>query len=174
MAKVAFSKVTPIKTIEPVIIKIGDIEITVIQYLPVDDKAQLISELLSYTIDSTGAYNPMRLEIWFKVLLIRYYTNINITDKQLENISKVFDALELNYVCDSVIKAIPTREYELLWDAAQKCANNIVSYNNSLAGMINMINADYAIAKDDIDKTIEKIEDPEKLTTVKEILDKIG
>jgi len=40
--------------------------------------------------------------------------------------------------------------------------------------MINMINADYAIAKDDIDKTIEKIEDPEKLTTVKEILDKIG
>jgi len=78
----------------------------------------LISELLSYTIDSTGAYNPMRLEIWFKVLLIRYYTNINITDKQLENISKVFDALELNHVYDSVIKAIPTREHELLWDAA--------------------------------------------------------
>jgi len=30
MAKVAFSKVTPIKSVEPVIIKIGDTEINVI------------------------------------------------------------------------------------------------------------------------------------------------
>lgn len=174
MAKVAFSKVTPIKAIDAKSIQLGEITVKVIQYLPVDDKAQLISELLSYTIDSTGAYNPMRLKIWFDVLLLKYYSDINITDKQLENVSKLYDALVINNIIDTVVENIPNNEYKMLWSSAVMCAKNIVNFNNSLVGMLNTINADYAIAKDDIDKTIDKIENPEALKTVKEILEKVG
>lgn len=174
MAKVSYTKLTPIKKIEPINITINNVEISVIQYLPIDEKTDLISEVLNNVIDLTGQYNPVRFKVWFEVMMIKYYTNISITDKLLENISKLYDALEQNKVISQVLAAIPEEEYTDIYSAAEDCAHNIVDYNTSLLGMVQAINTDYQLTKSDIDQTVEKIENPENLTLVKNILEKIN
>ena len=174
MAKIAYTKLTPIKKIEPITIKINDIDVTVVQYLPIDEKTNLISDTLNNVIDLTGQYNPVRFNVWFKIMILKYYTNISITDKLLENISKLYDAFEQNDVINQVIAAIPEKEYSEIYSAAEDCAYNIVQYNTSLLGMVQAINTDYQLTKTDIDQTVEKIQNPENLTLVKDILEKIN
>lgn len=174
MAKVQYTKVTPIKKIDPVTFDLDGNEITVIQYLPITEKTNLIGEVLNAVIDTTGYYNPVRLEVWFNVMVIKYYTNISITDKQMEDIAKVYDALSMNKVFEAVISHIPAEEYEAVFDAVEECANNIVNFNSSLLGMVSAINTDYQITKEGIDETVAKIENPDNLTMVKDILEKIG
>ena len=64
MAKVSLKAVTPIKKVDPQIIKIGEQEVEVIQYLPVNDKLALVERVLNLTIDDTGFLNPVRLEVY--------------------------------------------------------------------------------------------------------------
>ena len=174
MAKVQYTKVTPIKKIEPVTFDLDGNEITVIQYLSIDEKTNLISDVLNAVLDGTGYYNPVRLEVWFNIMVIKYYTNISITDKQMEDITKVYDLLSMNNVFEAVIAHIPAEEYEAIFNAVEECAQNVVNFNTSLLGMVSAINTDYQITKEGIDETVAKIENPDNLTMVKDILEKIG
>ena len=113
MAKISFNKLTPIKSIDPTIITIGENEITVELYLPMADKAAFVERVLNAVIDDTGFINPMRLDVMFHIELIKTYTNISITDKMMENPSKVYDLLVLNNVLSSVLEVIQRRNMKI-------------------------------------------------------------
>lgn len=174
MAKISFNKLTPIKSIDPTIITIGENEITVERYLPMADKAAFVERVLNAVIDDTGFINPMRLDVMFHIELIKTYTNISITDKMMENPSKVYDLLALNHVLSSVLEAIPEEEYEDLMNDVGECAKHTVDYLNSFAGMIKNIVANYDTTKMNVEEIMQTLDDPEKIGLVKDILDKIG
>ena len=174
MAKISFNKLTPIKSIDPTIITIGENEITVERYLPMADKAAFVERVLNAVIDDTGFINPMRLDVMFHIELIKTYTNISITDKMMENPSKVYDLLVLNNVLSSVLEVIPEEEYEDLMNDVGECAKHTVDYLNSFAGMIKNIVANYDTTKMNVEEIMQTLDDPEKIGLVKDILDKIG
>lgn len=174
MAKISFNKLTPIKSVEPTIVTIGENEITVERYLSMADKAAFVERVLNAVIDDTGFINPMRLDVMFHIELIKTYTNISITDKMMENPSKVYDLLVLNNVLSVVLEAIPEEEYEDLMNDVGECAKHTIDYLNSFAGMIKNVVANYDATKMNVEEIMKTLDDPEKIGLVKDVLDKIG
>ena len=174
MAKISLSKIAPIKKIDPVTIKIGEEEVIVAQYLSIDDKIALIERVLNVTVDDTGFFNPMRLEVYFHLEIIRTYTNISITDNMMANPTKTYDLLIMNQILDAVLEAIPEEEYEFLFNTAEDCATHITEYNNSIMGVLHSTSQDYAKTSVDFNKLLEDLDDPAKIGFVKEVLEKLG
>ena len=174
MAKVSFNKLTPVKSVEPTTITIGENEITVERYLPMADKAAFVERVLNTVIDDTGFINPMRLDVMFHIELIKTYTNISITEKMMETPSKVYDLLVLNHILSSVLEVIPEEEYEDLMNDVGECAKHAVDYFNSFAGMIKNITENYNTTEMNVEKIMNTLGDPSQIGLVKDILDKIG
>ena len=113
MAKVSFANLK-LKTKDEVnTIKIGDTEVEVLQYLPIDEKADFIAITVQKAMEN-GVINPVRFEQWFGLNLMYLYTNFNFTDKQKEDPSKLYDILESNGIIDMVYEAIPIAETNLM------------------------------------------------------------
>ena len=153
---------------------INEQEIEVIQYMPIQDKLAMIERILNQTIDNTGFLNPVRLEVYTVLEIISAYTNINITDKMMENAPKTYDSFMINGVIDAIIEAIPEDEYNAIFDAIEDCAEHTVSYLNSFVGMMKTITEDYGATKMDIESLSNVLDDPDKIGLVKDILEKIG
>lgn len=176
MAKtnISVSKITPIKQVNPIMVNINEQEVEIIQYLPVQDKLAMIERILNYTIDNTGFLNPVRLEVYTVLEIISTYTNINITEKMMENAPKTYDSFMINGIIDAVIEAIPEDEYNAVFDAIEDCAEHTVNYLNSFAGIMKTVTTDYEAAKMDVDGLMQDLGDPDKIGLVKDILEKIG
>lgn len=155
-------------------ITVNEQEIEVAQYMPIQDKLAMIERILNFTIDNTGFLNPVRLEVFTVLEIISTYTNINITDKMMENAPKTYDSLMINGVIDAIIEAIPEDEYNAVFDAIEDCAEHTVGYLNSFVGMMKTITEDYGATKMDIESLSNVLDDPDKIGLVKDILEKIG
>lgn len=155
-------------------ITINEQEIEVIQYLPIQDKLAMIERILNLTIDNTGFLNPVRLEVYTILEIIATYTNINITDKMMENAPKTYDSFMINGVIDAIIEAIPEDEYNAVFDAIEDCAEHTVSYLNSFVGMMKTITENYDATKMSVEEIMNTLDDPDKIGLVKDILEKIG
>lgn len=153
---------------------VNEQEIEVAQYMPIQDKLAMIERILNLTIDNTGFLNPVRLEVYTVLEIISTYTNINITDKMMENAPKTYDSLMINGVIDAIIEAIPEDEYNAVFDAIEDCAEHTVSYLNSFVGMMKTVTEDYSATKMNVDEMVNALGDPEQIGLVKDILEKIG
>lgn len=175
MAKVNLKKITPINSIPTEEIELNDgIIVNVNQYLPITDKMTLIESVLNAAVDDTGFFSPMRLKIFYTIELLRFYTNISITDKMMEAPDKLYDAICLNQLDNSLLSHIPESERHTLWTGINDCANAISTYQNSFLGMLKTISKDYDATKLDIDSLMASLDQPDKIGLVKDILDKIG
>lgn len=174
MAKISLSKLTPVKKVEPKTIVIAEQEIVVEQYLPVQEKMVMLENVLNHTIDETGFFNPTRLEVFFTLYLIKTYTNISITDKMIEDAVKTFDLLEMNGIVDTVVKAIPDEEYNMLFNATEETVEHVSAHLTSFAGTMKAVLADYSATQMDLDTMSKTLNDPEQIGLLKNIIEKIG
>jgi hypothetical protein len=174
MAKVSLNKITPIKSVDPVTVMIGENEITIEQYLPINEKLAFTERVLAATLDDTGFLNPVRLDVYMNLEIIKTYTNISITDKMMENAPKTYDLLLLNNIIETVISNIPEEEYNDLYDAVESCAEHTIQYLNSFVGMMKTISDNFDATKMNVEEIMSTLDQPDKVGLVKDILDKIG
>lgn len=174
MAKISIKDITPIKTIAPKVLKIENKVIEIEQYLPLEKKAKLIESVLGESVDDIGFFSPMRLDTFFKLELMRFYTNLSITDKMLESPEKLFDALEMNGILAQIMDVIPIQEIDALRSCIVKCAESITAYQNSFVGAMKSITKDYDATKLNVEDIMKTLDQPDKIGLVKEILEKIG
>lgn len=174
MAKVSLNKITPIKDIDPKIITIEDNKIEVIQYLPITDKLALVEKVLNLSLDPTGFFNPVRLEIYTNLEIIRTYSNVSITDKMMENAAKTYDLLTMNNIINTIIMAIPEEEYATLLNAIEECTQATLQYMTSFVGMVKTIAEDYKNSKMNVDDIMKTLNSPNEIGLLKEILEKVG
>lgn len=174
MAKVSLSKITPIKKMDIVTVEIGDQVVEVEQYLPIQEKANLVETVLNSTIDDTGFFNPLKMEVYFLLNLIKYYTNISLTEKMMEDAQKTYDLLELNGIFDKVIAVMPEDEYQTVFDACDEASKHVVAYLNSAAGILHTITTDYQASQINVDKIMASLNNTEDIGFLKEVLEKIG
>lgn len=179
MSKIAFSKLKlklPIDTVE-VVIGEGDSAITleVKQYLPQNEKAELIQYVITNSLDdTTGCFSPIRLETYFSLAIAKWYGQITFTDKQLSDAAKTYDLLESNEVFDKIMCAIPSAEYKFLNAAVNDTANDIARFNNSFAGMITAMSGDASAMDSQLTEIFEKIKNKEGLEELSAIRDIMG
>ena len=174
MSKISLKDVTPIKAIPPQEIEINGKKVLVEQYLPLEKKAAMIERILANSVDETGFISPVRLEVFFRLEVVRCYSNISITDKMMEQPEKLFDQLVMNKVIGAVSCGMPTEEWEYIEKSVNKCAKAVQAYQNSFVGVMKAINKDYDATKLNVEELMATLDQPDKVGLVKEILEKIG
>lgn len=175
MAKVSFSKLGLKKKNETIKVQLTDeIEIEVSQYLPVNDKLKLIAEVLNKSVDENHFANPVKIEVVGTIEMIQAYTNLNFTDKQLEDPAKLYDLLEQNDIVNKIMAAIPTNEYEFVITGIDNTIKAFYEYQNSIYGIIETVGQDYSNLDLDATSIQQKIGNPENLELLRNVLSKLG
>lgn len=176
MAKIAYSKLGLNKIVnkEPSIIKFNDQQIEVVQYLPIEKKLDLISDIINSSLDDNTYYNPCRIEIFMLTKIIEAYTNLTITDKQKEDIFKFYDQLVASGFAEKVLNNIPVVDYNFIYRSVTKTIKNIYQQKNSALGILESISTDYSNLSLDASEIQSKLADPENLELLRAVLTKLG
>lgn len=175
MAKVTFNKLNLTKNTEIKNIDINENIIEVRQYLPVEEKLELISYIVNMAHDEDYNFsNPVKIEVFAGIGIIKYYTNITFTEKQLENPAKIYDLLNSNNVINNVIAAIPSNEYDELRAGIEDTIKSIYQYQNSALGILDTIGQDYSDLNLEADIINEKLSNPDNMKLLRDVLAKLG
>ena len=110
-------------------------EIEVLDYLPIEDKYDLIMITLQKSLED-GYYNPIKIDQFFHLHLIYMYTNINFTDKQKEDENKLYDSLKSNGLIDAFLEQFSEDDYNELYYWMTDVKEEIISYKRSISSLI--------------------------------------
>ena len=175
MAKVAFTKLGLKKKDEVKNVDLNGVTIEVKQYLPVNDKLDLISRVLNASHDQSANFaNPIQLEVIGTIEIIMTYTNLSFTEKQKEDYAKLYDLFEENGIIDLIIAEIPEREYNYIIDGINETADAVYKYQNSVLGILESATKDYSNLEFDASQIQSMLADPSNISLVREVLSKLG
>ena len=116
-------------------------QIEVLQYLPIEDKYDLIMITLQKAKEN-GIYNDLKLDMYFALHIVYMYTNLSFTDKQKENESKIYDTLKSNGFFDKLLPIIPESEYDDLISSMKQIMQDELEYNTTAAAVIKNLISD--------------------------------
>lgn len=136
MAKVSYANLK--LKVEDSVKKIEGTEIEVLQYLPIEDKYDLIKIALQKS-RIEGLNSPIILDMYFHLFIVYMYTNISFTDKQKENEYKIYDSLKSNGILDKVLEAVPENEYNDLITFLAEELELKERYDLSVSGLISRV-----------------------------------
>ena len=173
MAKLAFSKLGLKVNNEITNIHFNDQVIEVKQYISVNDKLKLISDVINKSVDEHSFCNPVKVNVFAALGIIEYYTNISFTDKQKEDPVKLYDLFQSNGLLAKIIDTIPVEESKELMAGIWDSTEAIYTYRNSIMGILDNVSNDYDNVNVDVNKTIEQIKNLDH-SFLSEVMDKLG
>lgn len=174
MAKIGFAKLGLKPNSNIVIVEVCGQDIEVKQYLPVEEKLDIIITVLELSHDQNNFSNPIKVQVYAALEIVERYTNINFTEKQKENPTKLYDLLTGNKVLDKIIEAIPQDEYDNLIQGIYTTIDSVYSYQNSIMGILENVSADYSSLDLDATTIHKKLADPNNMELLKGIMTKLG
>ena len=174
MAKIPFTKLQLKKKNEVKEFTYNEQVITVKQYLPIQEKLALIGRVINFAADEYNFANPVKLDMYLALEIVYTYTNLSFTEKQKEDITKLYDLLEENQIFEKVIELIPEEEYSTLWDGVVEISENIYAYQTSVLGILDTVSRDYSNLDLEATDIQKKLNDPENMALLKSILTKLG
>lgn len=174
MAKLAFSKLGLKLNNNVGIINYNDLTIEVKDYLPVNDKLAVISNVINNSIDDNGYYNEGKVRVYFVLEVMDAYTNLSFTDKQREDPCKLYDLIVGNEIWARVWDMIIASEKEYLETCLRKTIKSIYEYKNSVMGILENVSQDYSDLNLDATTIQQALGDPNNLTLLKDVLTKLG
>ena len=174
MAKVSLTKLglkvnQDIKNIE-----FNEQIIEVKQYLPINEKLELISSVINSAADENNFSNPVKENAFLTLEILYHYTNINFTDKQKEDPVKLYDLVVSSGLVNKVTDLIPEEELDEVINGVAQSVKAIYTYRNSVLGILESISKDYSNLDLDATEIQEKLADPENMAFLKQVLTKLG
>ena len=174
MAKLAFSKLGLKNNNQVVNINYNEQIIEIKQYISVNDKLKLISDVINNTVNEHSFCNPVKVKVYLSIGIVENYTNISFTEKQKEDIVKLYDLIQSNGLFDKILAAIPDEEFNDLLNSTWDSIDAIYTYNNSAMGVIENIGSNYKDMNLDVEEIQQKLANGENVEFLKEILNKLG
>ena len=174
MAKLGFNKLGLSKNNEIVNLMWNEQKIEIVQYLPIDQKLILINEVINESADLKGYYAPFRLDVFMTIGIIQHYTNITFTEKQKEDLGKLYDLLISSGLYKEIITKIPKEEIDYIKSNIKETIDSIYEYKNSVLGILDAVANDYKNVTFDAEKIQAVLESGKGLETVKEVVDNLG
>ena len=148
--------------------------IEVKQYLPVNDKLELIGNVINSAHDENNFSNPVKVSVFTTLEIMYAYTNINFTEKQKEDPTKLYDMLISSGFACEVFRAIPKEEYHEIVSGVEDSIEAIYTYRNSVLGILDNITNDYDGMNLDATNIYNKLADPDNMDLIKQVLTKLG
>ena len=164
MAKVSYANMKLKMNESTKEVQLGEIKIEVKQYLPIEEKYSFLNIVLQNSLEN-DIYHPVKVDMYFHLYLVYLYTNINFTDKQKEDESKLFDVLLTNGVIGSVIANLPKDEYDVLVSLLNQMIEKNEKYKTTFAGVVGRFINDLPAQADAAMKIVENF-DPNKFQEV--------
>ena len=174
MAKIGFTKLGLKPNNEIQYIEFNEQTIEVKQYLPVEEKLELITNVLELSHDQNNFSNPVKVSVYTTLEIVEKYTNVNFTEKQKENLTKLYDLLVGNGFAAAVIKAIPEPEYDEILTGIKQTIKSVYEYQNSILGILDTVSQDYSNLNLDATEIQKKLADPNNMELLKGIMTKLG
>lgn len=173
MAKQAFSKLNLKVNNNISTIIINDIEIEVKKYLPMSEKMELVANIINAAADDNNFANPMKLEIFTALEIIYAYTNLSFTEKQKEDPAKLYDLFITNGIVGAVSNIIGDEKI-IIEEYVKECTNAIYTYKNSVLGLLEAVSQDYSNLNLNAADIQQKLNDPENMELLRNVLTKLG
>lgn len=175
MAKVSFTKLQKEIEKQAITIDFNDEVIEVQQFLPSASKLAFIANVALNSINTDPNYaNQLKIKIYFMMELIVWYTNIEFSQEELENVTLIYDNMVSSGLMEKIISNIPENEKKELWDGITLTIENIYKYQNSALGILSAIQDKYDFTSLDLAKLQEQIKNPENLQLLKEVSSHLG
>lgn len=174
MAKIGLNKLGLSKNTEVKELTWNGQKIEILQYLPLEKKLEVISDIINNSVDLQGYYAPYRLDLFTTIAIVQYYTNITFTEKQKEDIGKLYDLLVSSNLYAEIKNRISESEINYINENVEKTIVSIYSYRNSVLGIMDAINKDYKNTVFDVEKIQNVLGEGKGLETVREVLDNLG
>ena len=174
MAKVSLTKLglkvnQDIKNIE-----FNEQIIEVKQYLPINEKLELISSVINSAADENNFSNPVKENVFLTLEILYHYTNINFTDKQKEDPVKLYDLVVSSGLVNKVTDLIPEEELDEVINGVAQSVKATYAYRNSALGILESISQDYSALNLDATEIQQKLADPDNMALLKQVLTKLG
>lgn len=119
-------------------------------------------------------YNVGKINIFKDIAIVQHFTNIEITEEQLEDPAHLWDLLASSGLMNMIYELIPEDVLDwftrTLWDTV----NSIYKYQDSVMGILDIVTTDYQNLNFDVKELQENISNPENLTLLKDIVTKLG
>ena len=174
MAKIAFTKLGLVQNKTTKTINYNGQDIEIKQYLPINDKLALISNVINLSADENNFANPMKVSVYSVLEIIEKYANINFTEKQKEDPCKLYDLFVGNGLSTKILNAIPTEELAELLTGIDDSIEAVYKYRNSVMGVLDVIQGDYSNMSLDAQNIQQSIADPDNLALLKDVMTKLG
>ena len=176
MAKISFSKLGLSKNTEIKNFEYNGQNIEVKQYLPINDKATLVAQILNYTLNNgeNRFANPLQIEVMTLINVIEKYTNINFTDKQKEDPAKLYDLIVSSGLWKIILDNMNIEDYTALLNYCDEAIESYYNYHNSVFGILDSINTDYNKMNLDATEIQKALGDPENIALLRDVLTKLG
>ena len=148
--------------------------IEVKQYLPINEKLELISSVINSAADENNFSNPVKENLFLTLEILYHYTNINFTDKQKEDPVKLYDLVVSSGLVNKVTDLIPEEELDEVINGVAQSVKAIYTYRNSVLGILESISKDYSALNLDATEIQQKLADPDNMALLKQVLTKLG
>ena len=135
--------------------------------MPVQEKLELIGNVVMQAHEQDANYsNPVKSDVYTELEMVFAYTNISFTDKQKEDLPKLYDMLKSSGAIDEIIKNIPEAEVNAIFSGVRRSIESVYKYQNSVLGLLDTITTDYADLDLDITKLQEKLNNTNNIELV--------
>ncbi len=142
----------------------GGQKVEVLQYLPAQDKYDLLMVTLQKSLEN-GAYNECKLNLYFELNLVYMYTNISFTEKQREDEFKLYDTLKSNGFYEQFFQVINEDEYNELFTQLNAIKDASSANRMSVGAVISQLIEDLPANAETAAKIVESF-DPKQFKAV--------
>lgn len=139
-------------------------------YLPIEELGELVQNIVNYSVDDKGYYNPMKIHMFTTVETFFACAEIKLTEKQRENYTKLYDEL----TDSEIYRFVPMSIYQQVTGYVSEVIRAIYEYKNSVYGIMDSMANDYKDLGAEAEEIQKNLSDPENLKLVKDVLSKLG
>ena len=175
MAKLSFTKLSLQKNIQVKDWNFNDQSIEVKQYLPIKERMDIAQSVIQQVINFNNEFlNEFAFHMYMDLAIVFNYTNLSFTDKQKEDLYKLYDLLVGSGFMKELKKQVDCNQTDDLEVYTYETLNEYYKYHNSVYGIMDAMNQNYSNLNLDVNELQDKISNPESLSLVKDILTKMG
>ena len=175
MAKVPFTKLKCKINTDEIPVQIGDETIAVKQYLPIQEKLSLIGRVIEYAHEQDYNYsNPVKTDVIMELEIVFVYTNISFTDKQKEDLPKLYDMLKSSGILKIILDSIPEEEYISILCGIENTVEAIYKYQNSVLGLLDGIKKSYNETEFNIEEMQEAVKELANSPVLNKVISYLG
>lgn len=175
MAKLSFTKLSLQKNIQAKDWNFNDQSIEVKQYLPIKERMDIVQSVIQQVINFNNEFlNEFAFHMYMDLAIVFNYTNLSFTDKQKEDLYKLYDLLVGSGFMKELKKQVNCNQTDDLEVYTYETLNGYYKYRNSIYGIMDIMSSDYGSLATEAESLRKSITDPNSLGILKETLTNLG